>query len=61
LDWIQYIKVEGVTGYAGGEIDAFADVSAVPVPTAAWFLGTGLLGLAGLRRKRSGARPQNLA
>jgi hypothetical protein len=25
--WIQYIKVEGLSGFAGGEIDAFADVA----------------------------------
>lgn len=51
-DWIEYIRVEGVSGLAGGEIDAFADVAPVPVPGAAWLLGAGLIGLAGLRRKR---------
>jgi hypothetical protein len=49
LDWIQYIKVEG----SGGEIDAFADVAAVPVPAAVWLLGSGLLGLIGIRRKNA--------
>ncbi|BBO86524.1 hypothetical protein DSCO28_70900 [Desulfosarcina ovata subsp. sediminis] len=53
LDWIQYIKVEGTSEFAGGEIDAFTDVAAVPVPAAVWLLASGLLGLAGLR-KRSG-------
>lgn len=54
LDWIQYIKVEGIDGYSGGEIDAFADVAAspVPVPAAAWLLGSGLVGLAAVRRRR---------
>jgi len=27
LPWIRYIKVEGLPGFSGGEIDAFADVS----------------------------------
>lgn len=54
LDWIQYIKVEGLPGYANGEIDAFADVAAspVPVPAAAWLLGAGIIGLCGVRRRR---------
>jgi len=51
-DWIEYIRVEGVNGFAGGEIDAFADVAPVPVPAAVWLLGSGLLGLVGLRRQR---------
>ena len=48
FDWIQYIRVEG----NGGEIDAFSDVSAVPLPGAIWLLGTGLIGLAGFRRRK---------
>ena len=55
LDWIQYIKVEGVTGMAGGEIDAFSDVAPVPVPAAVWLLGSGLIGIVGVRRKRNRA------
>ncbi len=51
-DWIQYVKVEGISGFAGGELDAFADVAPVPIPGAVWLLGSGLLGLAGLRRRR---------
>lgn len=51
-DWIQYIKVEGVSGLAGGEIDAFADVAPVPVPAAIWLLASGLAGFAVLKRKR---------
>jgi hypothetical protein len=50
-DWIQYIKVEGISGLAGGEIDAFADVAPVPIPGAVWLLGSGLIGVIGMRRK----------
>ncbi len=45
-DWIQYIRVTGVSGYSGGEIDAFADVSplsksgSVPEPSSAAVLGS---------------------
>jgi hypothetical protein len=49
--WIQYIKVEGISGFSGGEIDAFADVAAVPIPGALWLLGPGLMGLAAARRR----------
>ena len=52
FEWIQYVKVEGVDGFSGGEIDAFADVAPVPVPAAVWLLGSGLLGLVGLRRRK---------
>ncbi len=53
-DWIQYVKVTGT----GGEVDAFADVApaAVPVPAAAWLLGSGLLGLVGIRRNKKQLR-----
>ncbi len=52
FDWIQYIKVEGTTGFAEGEIDAFADVAPVPVPAAVWLLGSGIAGLIGWRRRK---------
>ena len=48
FEWIRYIKVEN-TGHAG-EIDGFSDVAPVPIPGAVWLLGSGLLGLIGLRR-----------
>jgi hypothetical protein len=34
------------------EVDGFADVAPVPVPAAVWLLGSGVLGLLGIRRKR---------
>jgi hypothetical protein len=52
LEWIRYIKVEGSGDFIGGEIDAFADVAAVPVPAAVWLLGSGLVALAGMRRRK---------
>ena len=51
-EWIQYIKVSGIEGYRG-EIDAFSDVAAVPVPGALWLLASGLVLLTGLGRKNS--------
>jgi hypothetical protein len=49
--WIQYIKVEGVTGYSGGEINGFADVAAVPEPATFGLLAMGVLWFIGKRRK----------
>ena len=28
-EWIQYVRVQGISGFAGGEIDAFADVAPI--------------------------------
>ena len=49
-NWIEYIKVEGVSGFSGGEIDAFSDVAAVPIPGAVWLLVSGMIGLIGSRK-----------
>jgi hypothetical protein len=46
LPWIQYIKVEGVSGFSGGEIDGFSDVAAVPEPASILLLVGGLFCLA---------------
>lgn len=40
-----YHQVADITGHEG------ADVAAVPVPAAVWLLGSGLLGLVGIRRR----------
>lgn len=50
--WIQYIKVEGVSGFAGGEIDGFSDVAAVPEPGSLVALLCGLIGMGGLAHRR---------
>jgi hypothetical protein len=56
LSWIQYIKVEATSGFAAGEVDAFADVAPVPIPGALWLLGTGLAGLAAFRKRNTALR-----
>lgn len=52
--WIQYIKVEGVSGFAGGEIDGFSDVAAaaVPEPGSLVAILSGLIGMGGLAIRR---------
>jgi len=54
LSAIQYIRVTGISGFAGGEIDAFADVAAVPEPATVIALGSGLALL--LRRRKGGRK-----
>lgn len=41
-----------VTGLSGGSYAGTMNLTAVPVPAAAWLLGSGLVGLAGVARKR---------
>ncbi len=58
-DNFRYIRIEDATLDNGGDTgDGFdldaVSVQATPIPGAAWLLGTGLLGLVGLRRKRRG-------
>jgi hypothetical protein len=51
FDWIRYIKVES-NGTSQPEIDGFSDVAPVPIPAAVWLLGSGLLSLVGVQRRR---------
>ena len=54
LEWIQYVKLWQPEGDSwSAEIDAVADVAPVPIPAALWLLGSGLLGLIGIRRNIS--------
>lgn len=48
--WIEYVRIEGITGFSGGEIDAIAAVRAVPGPGAVAVLMVG--GIAVVRRRR---------
>ena len=50
FEWIQYVKVEGLPGYSGAEIDGFADVAPIPEPTTVALLAFG--SLATMRRGR---------
>lgn len=52
FSYIQYIRVTGVAGYSGGEIDGFADVAPVPEPASLAALGLGLL--VAVRRRKGG-------
>ena len=54
LEWIQYVKLWQPEGDSwSAEIDGVADVAPVPIPAAVWLLGSGLLGLIGIRCKRA--------
>lgn len=50
FSFINYVRVEGLTGFSGGEIDAIAAVSAVPAPGTLALLGIGMI--ASRRRRR---------
>ena len=65
LDWARYLKIDGVgdggsgsvTGFdldAVGAINHATTGAAVPLPGAVWLLGSGLMGLIGVRRKVTG-------
>lgn len=47
---VETIKLGTITLHENGDMD-FCPTTVVPVPAAAWLLGSGLLGLVGLRRK----------
>jgi hypothetical protein len=50
-DTLQFVAV-GISESYGGYIDAVSlNTTATPLPAAAWLLGSGLLGLVGIRRK----------
>lgn len=60
-DWLSFLDAEGdVTAVGGGALYqadfyymGIAEINAVPVPTAVWLLGSGLLGLVGIRRRKA--------
>ncbi len=54
--WVEYVRVEGLTGYSGGEIDAIAAVRAAPEPGAAGLLAAGGAGAVLRQRRRRGRR-----
>ncbi|HQK93601.1 MAG TPA: PEP-CTERM sorting domain-containing protein [Armatimonadota bacterium] len=49
---IQYIRVDGLSGFAGGEIDGFSDVRATPEPATACLLLSAGAGMVWRRRHR---------
>jgi hypothetical protein len=48
-----YATSEEVTMLANGTLESVGGTSSVPLPAAVWLLGSGLLGLAGVGRRRS--------
>lgn len=52
LDAVQYVMLYIPNGDSwSAEIDAVSDVAAVPLPAAAWLLGSGFVAMLGFRRK----------
>lgn len=46
-------RIEGVFTETGAVVAKLGPVSAVPVPAAAWLFGSGLIGLAGIARRKA--------
>ena len=54
LDCVFWVKIDKMAGTAGKFIEAVGgEECCVPIPGAVWLLGSGLLGLIGIRRKKS--------
>lgn len=55
LDWIRYIRLSDDPVNGTADLDAIAALSttAAPIPGAVWLLASGLLGLVGIRRRKS--------
>ena len=55
-DWLQSVKIstpQGGSFFEVKQVDFTYQQSPVPIPAAAWLLGTGLFGLVGVRRRMS--------
>lgn len=62
LPWIEFVRISQPLGDTwSAEIDAFADVVAVPEPASGALLGAALAALALGRRRRGGRRPRGLS
>jgi len=50
-----YINPEGHSNFVTTDPAAYASIAAVPVPAAAWLMGSGLIGLVGVARRKQAA------